>query len=116
MVFNLTMECTPQELYTWGTPTGTTQRTLERQKKGSTKESRILSLLENPKEATLEDLLLMHKNLETNPKKLETINQAIHNHLEPLHVWGCEPLDDVEGYKVRGAMATSTLRTNYVGT
>ena len=43
---------------------------------------------------------------------METINQAIHNHLKPLYIQGCEPLDDVEGRRVKVAIGTSTSHTN----
>lgn len=58
----------------------------------------------NPKGATLENLLGMHKNSKIDLKKLEIINQAIRTHLESLYVWGSEPLDNVEGRKVKVPM------------
>ena len=83
---------------------------LEWQRKGSTKDTKP----PNPKEAIVKDLMHMQKSSRTNPMKLETIIHAIHNHLEQLYVWGCEPLDDVDGRKVKalqmiGAIVMSTL-------
>lgn len=49
----------------------------------------------------MEALLCMEKSTMTNPKELEIINKAIHNHLEPFYVWGCGPLDDAEGHIVK---------------
>lgn len=72
--------------------------TSKRPRRGSTKNTKCPK---NPKEITLEDLLRMHKNSRIHLKKLKTINLAIHDRIEPLYMWGCEPLDDVEGCRVK---------------
>jgi hypothetical protein len=77
------------------TPGSTPGGTPERQRRAASRPPKTA------KEATLEDLLRMQKSSRTDPKKLEIINQAIHNHLEPLYVWGCEPLDDADGRRVK---------------
>lgn len=43
----------------------------------------------------------MQNNFKIDPKKLDIINQAIHEHMEPLYVWGCDPVDDDQGRGVK---------------
>lgn len=57
--------------------------------------------MKNTNDVTLEDLLHMQKSLKTNFKKLGVIKEAIHNHLNPLYVWGCQPLTNANERRVK---------------
>lgn len=42
----------------------------------------------------------MHKNTKTYLRKLEIMSRAIHKHMEPLYVWGCEPFNDIDKWRM----------------
>lgn len=80
------------------TPNSTPSEILERHWRGASKGNKSPT---TTKEVPMKDLLHMHNNSRIYPNKLDIINQAIYNHLEPLYVWSCQPLDNANKQRVK---------------